>query len=66
MEKEFLKWAEKKGLLIEPEDGSIIDKALGKVRRRIEHRLRKDKRLILPVAKILGIKLIPWYERGGL
>ncbi|MFH0789961.1 MAG: hypothetical protein V2B13_20415, partial [Pseudomonadota bacterium] len=66
METEFLKWAKKEGLLIEPEDGSVIDLALKRIRRQIEDRLRKQKRLILPVAKILGIKVTPWYEKGGL
>ncbi len=64
MEKEFLRWAKSEGLYIRPDDGTVIDKALKRTRRRIEDLLRKDKRLILPVAKVLGLKLTPWYREG--
>lgn len=42
----------------------LIDEALGKIRRRIEDKLRKDKRLILPTAEFLGIKKGP-SKKGG-
>lgn len=64
MEKRFSDSAKKEGLLINPEEGSILDEALGKIRRRIEDKLRKDKRLILPVAELLGIKRGP-SKKGG-
>ena len=64
MEDNFSDQAKKEGQLINPEEGSIMDEALGKIRRRIEDRLRKDKKLILPVAEFLGIEKGP-SKKGG-
>jgi hypothetical protein len=64
MEKTFSDCEKKEGLLISPEEASIMDEALGKIRRRIEDKLRKDKGLILPTAEFLGVKRGP-FKKGA-
>ena len=64
MEKKVSDCEKKEGLLISPEEAAIMDEALGKIRRRIEDKLRKDKGLILPTAGFLGINKGP-FKKGG-
>lgn len=56
----FLDRAKKERLFPKPEDSSKQkergDLDLRKIRRRIEDRLRKDEKVILPVAQFLGVK----------